>query len=121
MHACDYDVYIFKVSFDGKPEQAKDIYNLFRDEVCNHLKNYVLFGLKSVEENELLSVFSEKWRVFQLAIHDCRKILMHLDIWINNFSESKKDDALPELGWKLFMEEVEKSFVEKLRSAVFKA
>ena len=119
----EYDVYIFKVSFDGKPKQAKDIYNLVKDEVCNHLKNHVLFGLKSVEKSELLSVFAKKWRVFQSAIRDCRRLLMHLDIWINNFPESKKEDELLELSWKLFREEVvlEKSFVKKLQAAVINA
>jgi len=98
-------------------------YQMFKQEVCDHVKNNILPAIKNTEKESLISVVVSSWQDFKNTICHFSKIFEHLEDWIKDTKEVYTDDikdGIEEIGLKLFRDEVvlEKKVLENLTSVL---
>ena len=88
---------------------------MFKQEVCDHVKNNILPAIKKAKKENLISVVVSNWQDFKNTICVFSQVFQYLEDWIKDAKEVYTDDikdGIEEIGIKLFRDEVvlEKKF-----------
>ena len=102
-------------------QKSEEFYNMFKEEVCTHVKDNIQPKLKSVEQVNLLEPLASNWKLYKSTIAVFKELFQHLTLWIEDVPEDETPkDGIEKIGLNAFKNNIvlEEEIVKKLTSVL---